>query len=245
MSSPTGIAYDANGNLASDGTNSYGWNARNQLVTITGGTGASFQYDGLSRRTSKTVNGVAMSFLYDNVNVVQELSGGTPLANLVNGIGVDQRFLRSDTSGTFSYLTDGLPSEMALANGAGVVTTRAGVAQVIGNRGLSGKRVRLTGWIKCDSLLALAYIKIYCTTLKQDEDVSAPTQVGNTTPWTKVQMEMDVPKDTYQVWAWLLYNAPAQGRVYFDDASLEIIGAAKGSTAKPAPPARPKGANTP
>jgi RHS repeat-associated protein len=117
------LAYDANGNLASDGNKSYSWNTRNQLVTITGGTGASFQYDGLSRRTSKTVNGVATSFLYDNVNVVQELSGGTPFANILNGIGVDQRFLRGDTSGLLSYLTDGLPSEIALANGAGAVTT--------------------------------------------------------------------------------------------------------------------------
>jgi RHS repeat-associated protein len=118
------LAYDANGNLASDGNNNYGWNARNQLATMTGGVTAAFQYDGLGRRTSKTVSGVSTSFVYDNVNIVQELSGGTPLANLVNGIGVDQRFLRSDTSGTFSYLTDGLPSEIALANGAGAVTTQ-------------------------------------------------------------------------------------------------------------------------
>jgi len=139
-----------------------------------------------------------------------------------------------------------------MGGGAGMVTTRAGVAQVIGNRNLGGKRVRLTGWVKCDSLLGLAYIKIYCTTLKQDEDVSAPQQVGNTTPWTKLQMEMDVPKDTYQVWAWLLYNAPAAGRLYFDDASLEVIGPARGesatgSPAKP-PPAqkpKPKGTATP
>jgi len=131
--------------------------------------------------------------------------------------------------------------------GAGMVQTRAGVAQVIGNRGLSGKHIRLTGWVRCDSLLSLAYIKLYCTTLKQDEDVSAPRQLGNTTPWTKLTMEMDVPKDTYQVWAWLLYNAPSQGRVYFDDASLEILGPARGAAPagattkpKPAQPIRAK-----
>jgi hypothetical protein len=33
---------------------------------------------------------------------------------------------------------------------------------------------------------------------------------------------MDVPKDTYQVWAWLAYNAPGAGYVYFDDASLVV-----------------------
>ena len=132
---------------------------------------------------------------------------------------------------------------------SGMVQTRAGVAQVIGNRALAGKRVRLTGWIRCDSLLSQAFIKIYCTTLERSEDVGAPQLVGNTAPWTKLTMEMDVPKDSYQVWAWLLYNAPAAGTVYFDDASLEVLGPARGGLAptKPAalPQGRAKGAGTP
>ena len=122
----------------------------------------------------------------------------------------------------------------------GMVKTRAGVAQVVGNRSLAGKRVRLTGWVKCDSLMSQAYIKIYCTTLARDEDISAPKLIGNTTPWTKLEMEMDVPKDAYQVWAWLLYNAPAEGRVYFDNASFEVLGPATGG-ASPPPPAPPPG----
>lgn len=146
----------------------------------------------------------------------------------------------------------GKASVRFLGGGAGMVTTRAGVAQVIGNRNLAGKRVRLSGWVKCDSLKSLAYIKIYCTTLKRDVDVGTPKQVGGNTPWTKLEMEMDVPKDAFQVWAWLLYNAPSTGRVYFDDASLEVIGAARGDSppgeaAKPAPAQKPKpkGAATP
>lgn len=119
----------------------------------------------------------------------------------------------------------------------GMVKTRAGVAQLIGNRSLAGKRLRLTGWVKCDSLMSHAYIKLYCTTLKQDEDTGAPRLLGNSTEWTKLEMEMDVPHDAYQVWAWLLYNAPSEGRVYFDDASLVILGPA---TSGPAPPARRK-----
>ncbi len=120
----------------------------------------------------------------------------------------------------------------------GMVKTRAGVAQLIGNRSVAGKRLRLTGWVKCDSLMSHAYIKLYCTTLKQDEDIGAPRQLGNTTEWTKLEMEMDVPDDAYQVWAWLLYNAPAEGRVYFDDASLEVLGPARG---RAGPPARKAG----
>ena len=119
----------------------------------------------------------------------------------------------------------------------GMVKTRAGVVQVIGNRALAGKRLRLSGWVKCDSLMSQAYIKLYCTTLERDEDVGAPQLIGNTAPWTRLEMEMDVPKNTYQVWAWLLYNAPSDGRVYFDDASLEVVGPARRA---PVPPARGK-----
>jgi hypothetical protein len=120
----------------------------------------------------------------------------------------------------------------------GMVMTRAGVAQAIGNRSLSGKKLRLSGWIKCDSLMSQAYIKIYCTTLAGDQHAGAPRLIGNSTPWTRLEMDMDVPPGTYQVWAWLLYNAPCHGRVYFDDASLMIVGPEGGKPAKP--PLSPK-----
>ena len=118
----------------------------------------------------------------------------------------------------------------------GMVKTRAGVAQLLGNRSLAGKRLRLSGWIRCDSLMSQAYIKLYCSTLNRDEEVAAPLLIGNTTPWTKLVVEMDVPTDAYQVWAWMIYTAPAEGRVYFDDASLEIVGS---TPRRPTPPAKP------
>src|SRR5262249_15729588 len=120
----------------------------------------------------------------------------------------------------------------------GMVTTRSGVAQLIGNRRLAGKRVRLSGCVKCDSLMGLAYIQVFCTTLDRDEYVGTPRQIGNTTPWTKLEMDKDVPKNAYQVWAWLLYNAPATGRVCFDDASLVVLGPTPGAAT---PKARPAG----
>ena len=133
---------------------------------------------------------------------------------------------------------------------SGMVKARAGVAQLIGNRSLAGKRLRLSAWVRCDSLMSQAFLKLYCTTLHGDVDIGAPRLIGNTTPWTKLEMEMDVPRDAYQVWAWLLYNAPSEGRVYFDDASLEIIGPAQGAASPPARPRpaqkpRPKGTATP
>jgi YD repeat-containing protein len=37
------LGYDANGNLTSDGTNAYTWDARNHLSAISGANSASFR----------------------------------------------------------------------------------------------------------------------------------------------------------------------------------------------------------
>jgi len=118
------LTYDNNGNLTNDGTNNYTWNARNQLVSMSGaGLTASFQYDALGRRSSKTINSATTSFLYDGVNVVQEQSGGSPIVNKLAG-GIDQFFTRSDASNTVSPLTDVLGSVLALTDSSGAIQTQ-------------------------------------------------------------------------------------------------------------------------
>ena len=76
----TSFSYDPNGNLASDGVTSYTWNARNQLVGLSGASSASFAYDAIGRRRGKTIGSTTTNFLYDGFNLVQELSGSTPTA---------------------------------------------------------------------------------------------------------------------------------------------------------------------
>jgi RHS repeat-associated protein len=109
--------YDANGNTLSDGTNTYVWNARNQLASMNL-TGDSFQYDPFGRRTAKTVLGTTTNYLYDGANPVQELSGTTPTANMLTG-GVDEYFTRTDSTGTANFLTDALGSTVSLTNSSG------------------------------------------------------------------------------------------------------------------------------
>jgi RHS repeat-associated protein len=61
---PKTFTHDANGNLTSDGTRSFEWDARNQLAAVTVGTLRSeFVYDGLQRRVRQTEkeNGVTQS----------------------------------------------------------------------------------------------------------------------------------------------------------------------------------------
>jgi RHS repeat-associated protein len=117
--SPT---YDANGNLLNDGNRGYSWDARNRLTAVPGA--ASFSYDGLDRRQSSTVNGNAVAYLYDGFDTVQEQ--GPALANILTGLGVDERFVRTEGSAASTYLTDALGSTVALADGTGTIRTSYG-----------------------------------------------------------------------------------------------------------------------
>jgi RHS repeat-associated protein len=118
------LSYDANGNLTADGTNTYTWNARNLLASMSGGTPAGFQYDGLGRRVQKSVGGQVTRYLHDGLNPVQEQDAlGTPTANLLTGLGIDEFFHRTDAAGARSFLTDILGSAMALADPTGAIST--------------------------------------------------------------------------------------------------------------------------
>jgi RHS repeat-associated protein len=126
------LAFDNGGKLWHDGANTYAWNVRQQLtgitVTATGASVASFTYDASGRRASKTVGGVTTNFLYDGLNPVQELVGGTVTANLLTGLGIDEVFRRSATSGNSppqrSFFPDALGSTVALTDDTGALQTQ-------------------------------------------------------------------------------------------------------------------------
>jgi RHS repeat-associated protein len=117
------LTYDDDGNLLSDGLRTYVWDARNRLVSISGAAAASFSYDALGRRISKTVNGTSTQYLHDGLNPVQERSSGLPTANLISGLGIDEFFRRSDPSGDRDLLTDALGSTLALTDETGAIRT--------------------------------------------------------------------------------------------------------------------------
>jgi RHS repeat-associated protein len=116
-------SHDADGNLTSNGTASFEWNDRDQLTGITEGSDKwSFAYDPFGRRTSKTANGTETKYLDNGENVVRE-STGAEHADVLNGFGLDERYARTTSTGTDSYLADQLGSMVALANGSGEATT--------------------------------------------------------------------------------------------------------------------------
>jgi len=109
-----------------------------------------------------------------------------------------------------------------------LIQTRAGACQPIPARNLQGMRVRLTSYVKTDSLRGLANIKLFANTLHGVVHPPTPRQFSVTNDWTETSLEMDVPEDAYNLWAWSLVAAPAPGKVWFDDMTLVVLGPATG-----------------
>jgi RHS repeat-associated protein len=116
------LTSDFNGNLTSDGTNTYTWDARNRLTALTGPVSAQFVYDATGRRARKTINAVTTDFVYDAFNLVQERSGSAT-TNLLTGLGIDEYLSRADATTTTFLLGDSLGSTIALAETAGAILT--------------------------------------------------------------------------------------------------------------------------
>jgi RHS repeat-associated protein len=115
--------YDANGNTLSDGTNSYTWDERNRMRTVTGPVDASFQYDAIGRRVQKTIGSTTTSFLYDGINHVQEQSAaGAWVATELTG-GTDEVLARMTSAGIVTPIGDAQGSTIAETNAAQTVTT--------------------------------------------------------------------------------------------------------------------------
>jgi hypothetical protein len=85
---------------------------------------ASFGYDALSRRFSKTISSTTTKYLFDGANIVQELQSGSVTANELTDLGIDQSLTRSVVGGsTSTVLPDALGSSVALADSSGTVQT--------------------------------------------------------------------------------------------------------------------------
>ena len=90
--------YDDNGNLTHDGSLSYTWNARNQLVAVSGSDTAVFAYDAFGRRSSATINGQTTTTLYVGWNPIQTQVNGVVVENRLVGLGLDSFYAGRETA---------------------------------------------------------------------------------------------------------------------------------------------------
>jgi hypothetical protein len=117
----------------------------------------------------------------------------------------------------------------------GVVSARMGMCQPLRAAGLRGKHVRVGGWLRADSLTSQAYVMVAAHTPETVARSGTTGQFTGSFDWTYTSTEFDVPQDAEVIWVWLVLNAPAYGRLWFDDASLEVIG----PSTPAAPPKKP------
>ena len=121
---PATFAYDANGNLTSDGSVSMVYDAENRLVSASGAKTASLSYDPLGRlfQTSGGSAGVTQ-FLYDGDELVAEYNGsGALLRRYAHGLGTDDPVLWYEGAGLAdrrSLQADHQGSIIGVANSAG------------------------------------------------------------------------------------------------------------------------------
>ncbi len=117
----------------------------------------------------------------------------------------------------------------------GVVSARAGMCQTLRADGLRGKRVRIGGWFRGDSLTSAAFVLVSSNSMNDKQQSGTTDQLTGTFDWRYTSTEFDVPEDAEILWAWMMLNAPVQGTLWLDDASLEIVGPS--SKARPGAPA--------
>jgi RHS repeat-associated protein len=119
--SARGFGYDANGNLSSDGTKTYEWDAENRLTAVkqAGSTLASFTYDGQGRRASKTSGGVTTTYIYEGSQFLEERPGGGESKRYVYGPGIDHVLAQSVGGVTSYFAADHLGSVVRTTDTSG------------------------------------------------------------------------------------------------------------------------------
>jgi YD repeat-containing protein len=129
---PATFAYDANGNLTSDGTNSYVYDAENRLVSASGGRSAALAYDPLGRLWQVTGPSGTTRFTYDGDRLTEEYNGSGQWVRLyAHGPGADEplvwyeltagpvrRYLHADHQGQSSPSPSAMTTEPTIFAGA-------------------------------------------------------------------------------------------------------------------------------
>jgi RHS repeat-associated protein len=144
------LTYDINGNLLSDGTCNFEWDALNRMAAIVQGNNRTeFRYDGLSRRTQiiekNNTTGIINSnkrFVWDGLTMVEERDGaGNQLNKRYFAAGFQQ--ISGANAGSYFYTRDELGNIRELVSSSGTIRARYDYDPY-------GQRVKLSGDLDSD-----------------------------------------------------------------------------------------------
>ena len=111
------LSYDADGNLTGDGAMNLAYDPENRLVLVSGSVAATYAFDPLGRRQTKTFGGAITEFLHDGDNEIAEYDGATG--------NVQRRFIPGPAINSpiaYENCTGATAPNCSGATGTGVVT---------------------------------------------------------------------------------------------------------------------------
>jgi RHS repeat-associated protein len=121
---PTDLTWDANGNLLTQGSNEYTWDAANHLISANiDGVASTFAYNGLGQRTEQTVDGLTTEYVLDVAGGLPEVIIATTGGASTYYVQVQGQILAQQEGGAWAYvLPDHLGSVRQLADAGGQAT---------------------------------------------------------------------------------------------------------------------------
>ena len=116
-------SYTARGDLAGDGTWTYGYDYEGHLISASkAGMNVQYTYDMKGRRSKKTVNGTITGYVYNGDNLLEERDGsGNVTASYVYAGGLDHPAAVTKGGSTYYFQQDALGNVTALTDSTGTV----------------------------------------------------------------------------------------------------------------------------
>jgi YD repeat-containing protein len=115
--------YDAAGNVTNDGVHSFTYDAENRVVSVDGGTTATYSYDHQNRRVKKVVGSTTTHYVWEGGQVIAEHNGSTG-AMLNEYIFAGGRMIAREGSGRIFFLYDRLSARATITDGQGGIQGR-------------------------------------------------------------------------------------------------------------------------
>jgi len=127
---PKVYSHDANGNITSDGTNTFIYDALNRLVKVErdGATVAVYAYDSMNRRVRKTVGETTVQYLYDpsGLLIAETSADGTVQREYIYLEGEPLAVKEYQTSpGIYHFVNDHLGTPQRLITATGTIVWQA------------------------------------------------------------------------------------------------------------------------
>jgi RHS repeat-associated protein len=121
--STVNYTYDAAGNVTSDGVHSFTYDAENRVVSVDGGTTATYSYDHANRRVKKVVGSTTTHYVWEGGQVIAEHNGSTG-AVITEYIIAGGRMIAREGGGRVFFLYDRLSVRATITDGQGGIQGR-------------------------------------------------------------------------------------------------------------------------